>query len=105
MPGGAQAQDADDVDPIDQPKEEEDLSDLVSLSGGFISNINFKLFIFVFIVGLLIFSDIFIEGVLSKIDGATVDSSTTTTSGTGMQLLLLCLAMIVLDVLIKYRII
>lgn len=90
-------------DPIDLPTEEvEDgtKTDFVKISGNIFGNINFKLAFFVFILGIILFSDVFIDGVLLKMNNA-VDGECATTKGTMIQLLLLSLGLIVLDLLIK----
>ena len=80
----------------------DDKSDLIQTSSNLLSNINYKLFVFMYLFGMLIFSDIFIENFLSRFND-TIDGENTTTKGTMIQLLMFCIAMIVLDLLIKYK--
>jgi hypothetical protein len=77
-------------------------SDLVSISGNVLSNINYKLFLFVLVLGIIIFSDTFMYTILSKVDD-TVDGECTTTKGTMVQILTLTTGMLLLDLLIKYE--
>jgi len=85
------------VDDCDQNK-----TDLMKISGNLISNINYKLAFFMFVIGMFIFSDIFIDSVLSTMNGA-VDGDCPTTQGTIVQLIIFCLIMLFLDILIKYN--
>jgi len=77
-------------------------TDFVNITGNIFCNINYKLSIFMFLFGILLFSDLFIETFLIKIPGA-VDGENTTTKGTIIQLLVFCLVLIILDLLIKYK--
>ena len=77
-------------------------SDFVSVGGNLISNINYKLIILVFIFGMVIFSDTFMNGVLSKISN-TIDGEVATTKGTMIQLTLICLFILIADLLITYK--
>ena len=75
-------------------------SDFVRIGGNVLGSINLKMAFFLFLLGMLIFSDVFIDGILSKMDG-NVQGECTTTKGTLIQLLLLCLSYIVLDLFTK----
>jgi hypothetical protein len=75
-------------------------TDFVKLGGNFLTSINYKIAFFLFLIGMVIFSDIFIDGVLSKFDGS-VSGECTTTKGTMIQLLLLCLGYIIIDLLVR----
>jgi hypothetical protein len=75
-------------------------SDFMSLGGNVFYNINYKLPIFMFLIGMLIFSDLFIENCLYN---SAVDGEMATTKGTMIQLLLFCIILVVLDLLIKYK--
>jgi hypothetical protein len=79
---------------------DDDKTDFMKITGDIFGGINFKLACFVFILGIIIFSDVFIDGILLKIDG-TVNGECTTTKGTIIQLLLLSLGLIMLDLAIK----
>jgi hypothetical protein len=76
-------------------------TDLMKLSGEFISKINFKMGFLLFFVGMIIFSDIFINGVLSNFNDC-VSGECTTTKGTMLQLTVLVLVYLVLDLVVKY---
>lgn len=82
----------------------EEKSSLHDLAGAAVSKLQWKLFGFMFIVFMFVNSDVFISRILSKIDGAT-DFKDVTSYGTGLQALLLVLACIIFDVLIKYKIV
>jgi hypothetical protein len=77
-------------------------SDFMRISGNVFSNVPYKLTLFMFIVGMLIFSDLFIDGFLHGIPGA-VGGECASSKGTIIQLLLFCLAHIMLDLMIKYE--
>lgn len=67
-----------------------------------IKKINFKVAFFLYFIGVIIFSDVFIENILSKnmINGDCADSK-----GTMIQLLVLVSAYILIDILVKYQVI
>jgi hypothetical protein len=75
-------------------------SDLMKITTDVATSINYKLAFFMFIVGMLLFSDIFIDSVLSKFSDAVVDECPTT-KGTIIQLLIFSVVLIVLDLLIR----
>jgi len=79
-------------------------TDFVNVTSSVISSVNYKLVFCMFIIGMLIFSDMFIDGVLQKIPNS-VDGLYTTNKGTTIQLMLYCLVLLVLDILIKKDII
>lgn len=65
-----------------------------------VQNINWKTAIFIFMFGVFIFSDVFVEIFLTNIDGS-VYGDTTTTKGTMIQLMFLTIGYIIIDVLIR----
>ena len=75
-------------------------SDLINVGSGLLSNINYKLAFFMFILGMFLFSDLFIEQVLSNTPGA-VDGECATSKGTMIQLLFYTVSLIILDLMIK----
>ncbi len=83
-------------DDYDNKKNDHKKSDLMSISGSIISKINYKISIFLFIVGMILFSDVFINSVLSKIPNS-VSGECTTTKGTVLQLTILCLFYLTAD--------
>jgi hypothetical protein len=76
-------------------------SDFMKVGGNIFSNINYKQTIFMFLIGMIIFSDLFIDGVLTGMSDA-VDGECPTTKGTIVQLTVFCLLLIVVDLMIKY---
>ena len=72
-------------------------SDFPSMGVDLLKKINFKVAFFMFLIGLFIFSDIFIEKCLPK---SSLDSTNSTNSyGTVVQMTILVLAYIVIDLL------
>jgi hypothetical protein len=61
--------------------------------------INFKVALLLFIVGLFIFSDVFINQVISSFSNCT-DMGMCNTKGTMLQLGFLCLAYVIIDLLV-----
>lgn len=92
-------------EPINEDYDEDETcskkTDFMKIGGNLVSNINFKVAFFLFFIGMILFSDIFIDGVLRKIDGAVIDESTST-KGTLIQLTLLVILYLVVDLLNKY---
>lgn len=78
-------------------------TDLMKMSGNLLTNINYKVAFLLFIVGMIIFSDVFIESVIGKFSDS-VDGDSPTTKGTIIQLLLIVLAYIILDLIVKYEV-
>jgi len=87
----------------DTPQESENKSDFIIVSGNILQNIPYKLTILVFITGILVFSDLFVENVLNSLGGCVMNEFPTS-KGTVIQLLVLCLALIVFQLLITYGI-
>lgn len=87
----------DDVDDKDDNR-----TDFVNAGSNLVGSVNYKLAFFVFVMGMIIFSDLFIETILANIQD-TVDGECATTKGTIIQLVLLCIGMIVVDLLIQYE--
>ena len=81
------------------PSNEEDFP---SMGVNLIKKINFKVSIFLFFIGIFIFSDIFIENILPK---NTIDGFCTNTQGTMIQLLSFVIAYIILDLMVQGEII
>lgn len=74
--------------------------DFISMFSDLFNSINYKVAILLFIIGLFIFSDIFIEVFLVGVSGA-LNGDETTTKGTMLQLTLLTLGYIVADLLVS----
>lgn len=79
------------------PKEKEN-GDFPSIGVDLLKKINFKVAIFLFLIGAFILSDIFIENALPRkyINGDCAD-----TSGTMIQLLCLVLAYLIIDLIVQ----
>ncbi len=86
----------DDMDFDDDSKK----TDFVKAGGDLFKKLNLKVAFFLFFIGMLLFSDVFINGILTHING-TVDGECTTTKGTVIQLLILTVLYIVLDLCVK----
>lgn len=87
------------ADEAEMPKKN-NRDDLGNMATDFFGCINFKIAIFLFVFGIFIFSDLFIENVLCKIKDAT-HADTATTKGTMIQLLVFVLFYLVIDLLIQ----
>jgi len=87
----------------DYEREESDdtKSDFMKIGGNVFTNIPYKLTFFMFLIGMLLFSDLFIDGFLHGIPGA-VDGECATSKGTMIQLLIYSLMLIVLHLMITY---
>lgn len=81
-----------------------DNGDFISIFTDLGNSINYKIAMFLFIVGVLIFSDTFIELFLVPIPGATYMDNPTT-KGTTIQLLALTFGYIIIDLLVTGQII
>lgn len=75
-------------------------SDFISMFSDLFNSINYKVAIFLFILGVLIFSDMFIDTFLAPMSDA-VEGDTPTTKGTTIQLLALTFGYIVIDLLVS----
>lgn len=78
-------------------------TDLMKISGGVLGNINYKVGFLLFFIGMLLFSDVFIDNVLpgTMHDGAGCAN----TIGTVTQLTVFVFVYLVLDLLVKYEVI
>lgn len=79
--------------------------DLAGAFAGVFSLANLKLLFILFLIFLFINSDMFIDRMLGKVDGAVADGRMPTTKGTILQGTILVLLYIMADVLIKYGLI
>lgn len=79
-------------------KTNDGLDDFPRIGIDLIKKISFKTSIFLFLAGLFIFSDMFIENFLPKtmVDGLCADSK-----GTSIQLLVLVIVYILIDLLVR----
>jgi hypothetical protein len=78
-------------------------TDLMRVTGNILSNINYKVAFLLFLISAIIFSDIFMENVLERINGA-VDGLCTTSKGTLIQMIFLVLGYIIIDLVVKYEV-
>lgn len=94
--------DLDFLDESDSDDEEEDpkKTDFVSIGGNIVKHVNLKLGISGFIIGLLLFSNVFVEKFLKRVPGA-VDGMYPTSKGVVMQLAILIVSVLFIDLLIK----
>ena len=76
-------------------------TDFMKMTGNLIGNINYKVAFLLFMIGMIIFSDIFIDGFLSHISD-TVAGECPTTKGTMLQLLFMVIAYIIVDLVVQY---
>lgn len=76
----------------------ENPGDFPSIGVEIIKKINFKIAIFLFLIGIVIFSDVFIENFLPKnmVDGYCADSK-----GTLIQLLIFVLLYLLIDLFVQ----
>jgi hypothetical protein len=79
-------------------------ADFITMFYDLFNAINYKVTILLFLLGVILFSDIFIESFLIHISGA-VDGDTPTSKGTTIQLLLQTIGYIVFDLLVSGNII
>jgi hypothetical protein len=77
-------------------------TDLVKVSGSVLSRINWKMILFLSFISMIIFSDIFIEGVLHRFEGTTIGDCTTT-KGTLIQIGTMVVGYAALDLAIQYE--
>jgi len=85
-------------------KKNKDKDDFVQMGVTLLNNINFKIAFFLLLIGMIIFSDMFINGVIGKFQN-TLHGECTTTKGTILQLTFLVLGYIIIDLLNKSDII
>ena len=78
--------------------------DLGNMFTDFCGRVNFRIAIFLFVFGIFIFSDLFIDNVLCKVNGAT-SADSATTKGTMIQLLILVIFYLIVDLLVQGEII
>lgn len=75
--------------------------DFPSMFNDLFRKLPLKVAFFLFILGVFIFSDVFIENVLMPFGEDNVDINCPTTKGTVTQLLFLCTGYMILDLLVK----
>lgn len=90
---------SDDVEEV-KPKKKSKRSDFVKVLSNMIGSLNIKVAFFLFFIGMIIFSDVFIDGFLSGIPDSSAGDCATT-KGTMIQLTLFVIAYLVLDLLVQ----
>lgn len=80
-------------------------SDLIEGGVNVFARLNLKIAIIIFIIGCIIFSDIFQEGILKKINSDFVEGNYVTSGGTAIQLTVLSISYLIVDLLSQYKII
>lgn len=93
-------------EPIDMEEDDHDgtkgkKSDFIKVGSGLLGNIPVKMSLFMFFLGMIIFSDLFINGVLVQLNKSFVEGECTTTPGTIVQLTVFILGYIILELLNK----
>lgn len=89
-----------DVDTLDKKKPPSSGDDFSSMTVDLFRHTNFKTAIFLFLLGILIFSDVFISNILDKYKGAS-EAGVATTKGTIIQLFLFVMGYLVIDLLVQ----
>jgi hypothetical protein len=77
-------------------------SDFVKISSDTLSCLNIKVAFFLLLVGMVIFSDVFIDNILSKIP-STIEGELTTTKGTMIQLMIFIILYLLLDLIVQKK--
>jgi len=94
---------SDDDDEIEEtPSKKHKKTDLMKMTGNMLSTINYKVAFLLFVVSMILFSDVFINTVLTEFSD-TIEGECTTTKGTMMQLTFMILAYVVLDLVVQYE--
>ena len=75
--------------------------DLASAFVGFFTSINYKLIMFIFIIFIFVTSDVFIDKVVSRVDGTVENMRETTNKGAFIQGLCLLLLYMIADLVIQ----
>ena len=75
--------------------------DFAGMTIGFFSMVHFKQLIIIFFLFLFVSSEVFIDKILTRIDGST-EHKNPTTKGTIIQASFLVLMFMILDILVRY---
>ncbi len=103
MPRRKRSKKIDESDSDDSDSDDE-YSDLIKIGGDILTDINYKVLAILFLICIIIMSDVFIMHVLSKSKDA-VSGTNTTTKGTFLQIASICLGYVVSDFMVKNKII
>ena len=102
LDGNAEEIDFDDIDEESNGKKPDSF---ISILADFFTNVNYKLLIVLFMTYVFIMSDMFIDKVLSKVDGAVSDRVNLTPKGTLLNGIVLVLIYMSADMLIRNKIV
>ena len=78
----------------------DDDDDFASMVRDFFRNLNIRVALFLFITGVIIFNDIFVNNVLNLMND-TVYNGTATSKGVIVQLMFLVIAYLIIDLLVQ----
>jgi len=92
--------DTETLDDCSKKTKVSDRDDFSGMTATVLTKVNFKVAIFIFLLGILVFSDVYIENALSKFKGASHDGQATT-KGTMLQLMTLVIGYIIIDLLVQ----
>jgi hypothetical protein len=81
-------------------KDTKNKDDLICVGKQLLDLVNVKMCLFLFMLGIILFSDVFINTILINFSDS-VDGECTTTKGTIIQLMLLIVGYVIIDILIK----
>ena len=97
MPGKDKSDDLIMEEDVDPKK-----SDFVKISSETFTTLNIKIAVFLFFIGMVIFSDVFISNILVKIPDST-EGESTTTKGTIAQLTIFVLMYLLVDLIVQKK--
>ena len=93
--------DDDDEEEVDEKPRKSKKTDLMKMTGNLITAVNYKVAFLLFIVSMVIFSDVFIDNIILSFS-ETTEGECTTTKGTMLQLMFMVVAYIILDLVVQY---
>jgi hypothetical protein len=85
---------------IESAKHNTDGDDFPSMVKHLLYNVNWKLGIIVFILGFILFSNLFVDNVISKFPN-TIDAGIVNTKGSIIQLILYVIILLTVDIMIR----
>lgn len=92
--------DSESIDSWDG-SDDDNRDDLPSMFMLLLSNINIKIAVFIYLIGILLLSDVFVKNVLSQFPDAVGTMGIPTTKGTLLQLLFLVILYLIVDLLVQ----
>jgi hypothetical protein len=78
-------------------------TDFMTVSGNIISNVNYKVAFMLFVLSIILYSDVFVDKIIRPI-GDTVEDECPTSKGTIIQIIFLIMSYIIIDLVVKYDI-